>query len=71
MATVKVFDLRGRLLLEKKNINATETTVGGGMANEVLLIQITTVQGVVVTKRVIRLSIIASFFNCHWMRVVC
>lgn len=54
MATVKVFDVRGRLLLEKKAINATETTIGGGMANEVLLIQITTVDGVVVTKRAIR-----------------
>jgi len=54
MATVKVFDIRGRLLLEKKNINATQTIVSGGMANEVLLVQITTTDGIVVTKRAIR-----------------
>ena len=54
MATVKVFDIRGRLLEEKKDINATQTTIGGGMANEVLLVQITTTDGIVVTKRVIR-----------------
>ena len=54
MATVKVFDIRGRLILEKKDINATQTTIGGGMANEVLLVQITTTDGVVVTKRAIR-----------------
>ena len=54
MATVKVFDIRGRLLLEKNSINATQTTIGGGTANEVLLIQITTTDGIVVTKRAIR-----------------
>ncbi len=54
MASVKVYDIRGRLLIEKKDINATQTTIGGGMANEVLLIQITTTEGIVVTKRAIR-----------------
>ena len=54
MASVKVYDIRGRLLIEKNEINASQTTIGGGMANEVLLIQITTTDGIVVTKRAIR-----------------
>ncbi|WP_284653396.1 fibronectin type III domain-containing protein [Flavobacterium terrisoli] len=54
MESVKVFDIRGRLLIERKDINATQTTVSGGLANEVLLIQITTTDGVTVTKKVIR-----------------
>ncbi|MBF6642267.1 fibronectin type III domain-containing protein [Flavobacterium sp. J49] len=54
MQSVKVFDIRGRLLLEQNNINATQTVVSGGLANEVLLLQITTVNGEVVTKKVIR-----------------
>lgn len=54
MESVKVFDVRGRLLVEQKGINATQTIVSGGLANEVLLVQITSVDGVVVTKKVIR-----------------
>ncbi len=54
MATVKVFDIRGRLIEEKKAINASQTTIKGGLANEVLLVQITSEDGVTVTKKVIR-----------------
>ncbi|MDN3677965.1 hypothetical protein QWY90_11660 [Flavobacterium paronense] len=54
MASIKVFDIRGRLIEEKKGINATQTTIGGGLANEVLLVQITSVDGVTVTKKVVR-----------------
>ena len=54
MASVKVFDIRGRLLLERKNINASQTTMNVGMTNEVLLVQITSEDGVVVTKKVVR-----------------
>jgi hypothetical protein len=54
MESVKVFDVRGRLLLEQKGINATQTIVSGGLANEVLLLQITDTEGTVVTKKVIR-----------------
>ncbi|MEK8179634.1 fibronectin type III domain-containing protein [Flavobacterium buctense] len=54
MDSVKVFDVRGRLLWEQKGINAAQTTVSGGLANEVLLIQIKDVEGTVVTKKVIR-----------------
>ncbi len=54
MSAVKVFDVRGRLLVEKQRINSTQTTVTAGLSNEVLLVQIQTVDGAVVTKKVIR-----------------
>ncbi|MDN3677964.1 T9SS sorting signal type C domain-containing protein [Flavobacterium paronense] len=54
MSSVKVFDIRGRLLEEKKGINANQTTIGSGLANEVLLVQITSVDGITVTKKVVR-----------------
>jgi hypothetical protein len=54
MAAVKVFDIQGRLLLDRKNINATETSFALSAANEVLLVQITSVDGVVVTKKVVQ-----------------
>lgn len=53
MAKVKIFDVRGRLLAEKQNINATETRMKAGLANEVLLIQITSQDGTTVTKKLI------------------
>jgi hypothetical protein len=54
MSAVKVFDVRGRLLVEKQGINATQTSVTAGLSNEVLLVQIKTVDGSIVTKKVIR-----------------
>lgn len=54
MDQVKVFDIRGRLLLDKKGINASQTTFTASMANEVLLVQVTTTDGIKVTKKVIR-----------------
>ncbi|WP_264522310.1 G8 domain-containing protein [Flavobacterium sp. N1994] len=54
MATVKVFDVRGRLLQERKNINASHTSINAGLANEVLLVQITSEDGITVTKKVVR-----------------
>ena len=54
MDSVKVFDIRGRLLLEKKGINASQTTMSVGVVNEVLLIQVTTVDREIVTKKVVR-----------------
>jgi len=54
MSTVKVFDIRGRLLLDQRNINAKQTAVNTGSANEVLLVQITSQEGITVTKKVIR-----------------
>lgn len=54
MDNVKVFDIRGRLLLDKKEINATQTTFNVGSTNEVLLVQIKNADGITVTKKVIR-----------------
>lgn len=54
MSSIKVFDIRGRLIEEKKAINANEATIKGGLSNGVLLVQITTAEGVTITKKVIR-----------------
>jgi len=54
MSSIKIFDIRGRLLEEKKGINATQATIGSGLVNQVLLVQITSVNGITVTKKVIR-----------------
>ncbi|UPT71485.1 MAG: T9SS sorting signal type C domain-containing protein [Flavobacterium sp. JAD_PAG50586_2] len=54
MSSIKVFDIRGRLIEERKAINANQTTINGGLANEVLLVQITTEDGITVTKKVIK-----------------
>lgn len=51
MQSIKVFDVRGRLLLEKKNINATRTSFDAGFTNQVLLIEITSSDGLKVTKK--------------------
>ena len=53
MSNVKVFDIRGRLLMEKNNINATQTKFYTGTTNEVLLVQITSDAMGTVTKKVI------------------
>ena len=54
MSSIKVFDIRGRLIEKKSNINASQATIKGGLANEVLLVQITSVDGEIVTKKVVR-----------------
>jgi trimeric autotransporter adhesin len=54
MDTVKMFDVRGRLLQEQKGINASQATINAGLANQVLLVQITSQDGITVTKKVIR-----------------
>lgn len=54
MSSVKVFDIRGRLLTSVNNINATQTIVTAGQSNEVLLVQVTSVEGATVTKKVVR-----------------
>jgi hypothetical protein len=51
MSAIKVFDIRGRLLTESNNINASQTTLRINAANEVLLLQITAVTGETITKK--------------------
>jgi hypothetical protein len=53
MKSIRVFDVRGRLLFENKAVNASETSFYIGVTNEVLLVQITSTDGVIVTKKVV------------------
>ena len=51
---VKIFDIRGRLVAEKNNINATDVNFSQlNTAQQVLLVQITTEAGELITKKVI------------------
>jgi trimeric autotransporter adhesin len=50
---VKVYDVRGRLLTEKNNVNATEASLNIKTENQILLIQVTSNEGVIITKKVI------------------
>ena len=54
MSSVKVFDIRGRLLQSKTAINASQTVLNFDSANQVLLLQITSEDGTTVTKKVIK-----------------
>ena len=51
MKTVRVFDVRGSLILEKEGINDTKTSITTGTTNQVLLIEITSQDGEVVSKK--------------------
>jgi len=54
MATVKVIDVRGRLLTEKNNVNAMTTTIPlAQVANQVLIVQITAANGQIVSRKVV------------------
>ena len=53
MSMVKIFDIRGRLLQEQKDINASQTYMNAGLTTEILLVQITSEEGAVVTKKVL------------------
>ena len=54
MHSVKIFDIRGRLLVENNSINATQTKMNVSLTNEVLLVQVTDENGITVTKKVIK-----------------
>ncbi len=51
MKSVAIYDISGRLLFVKNNINATQTSVAVGTTNQVLLVQITSTSLEVVTKK--------------------
>jgi hypothetical protein len=53
MTSVKVFDVRGRLITEQSNVNASQTKLNVGTTNQVLLVQIISNEGIKVTKKVI------------------
>jgi hypothetical protein len=52
--TVRVFDLRGRLVTELTNVNATEASLNMASDNQIVLVQVTSVDGAVVTKKLIK-----------------
>ena len=54
MEQVRVYDVQGRLLVEKKQINTTETKITTSAVNQVLLIEITALNGLKVTKKIIQ-----------------
>ena len=53
MNKVRVYDVRGSLLVEKQAINDTKTSLNIGTTNQVLLIEITSADGEIVTKKYI------------------
>jgi UDP-2,3-diacylglucosamine pyrophosphatase LpxH len=56
MEQVRVYDLQGRLLVEKKQINTSETRINTTAVNQVLLLEITATTGSKVIKKIISLS---------------
>lgn len=52
--SVRIFDLRGRLVTELTNVNATEATLNMSSDNQIVLVQVTSVDGAVVTKKLIK-----------------
>jgi hypothetical protein len=53
MSKVEVYDIRGRLLVEKTGINAAEVKLNAGTANQVLILKITSEKNETVTKKVV------------------
>ncbi len=53
MDNVKIFDIRGRLLIEKSNINTSNIKLNTGTTNQVLIVKITSKTNEVVTKKII------------------
>lgn len=53
MASVRIFDIRGRLLLEKNNINAVETFINEPLPNGVLIVQVVSVENQIINQKII------------------
>jgi hypothetical protein len=53
IAKVQVYDISGRLIATKADVNATEVRFTAGMANQVLLVKVTSTSGAVVTKKIV------------------
>jgi hypothetical protein len=60
MSSIKIFNIKGALLFDKKEINASETKVDIGSTNEVLLVEIVTTEGIKVVKKVFSELVIGS-----------
>lgn len=53
MSNVKLYDVSGRLLSEKNNINSNETIMDAPISNEMIFVKITSKEDGVVTKKII------------------
>jgi hypothetical protein len=54
MSSVKIFDIRGRMILEKDDINATETTIANlATGEQVLMVQVTSTDQRTITKKIV------------------
>jgi hypothetical protein len=53
LSSIQVYDIRGRLLAEQKNINAPETTFTAGNGNQVVIVKIATNGNQLVTRKVV------------------
>jgi hypothetical protein len=60
MSNIRIFNVKGSLLFDKKEINASETSIDIGSTNEVLLVEIITTEGEKVVKKVYSQLIIGS-----------
>jgi hypothetical protein len=52
MSSVKIFDVLGKLLLDKKDINSSKVVLEGILLKDILIVQITSDKGILVTKKV-------------------
>ncbi len=50
---VEVYDIRGRLLAVAKSINSNEVSINVGETNQVLIVKITSIDGITITKKTI------------------
>lgn len=53
MLNVKVFDILGKLLFEKININGNITTIDTNLSNQIVMVQVTSESNEIVTKKVV------------------
>ncbi len=53
MDNIKIYDIRGRLIIEKDAVNASQIAIPSGTTNLVLIVKITSESGATVTKKVV------------------
>ncbi|HMI07593.1 MAG TPA: T9SS sorting signal type C domain-containing protein [Flavobacterium sp.] len=53
MAEVTIFDITGRLIAERKSINANEAMIDAGTTNEVLIVRVKTLDGFIFSKKIV------------------
>lgn len=53
LAMVQIYDIRGRLLIEKNNIDGSEVRLNAGASNQVVLVKVSSANNEVVTKKIV------------------